>query len=138
MIDVTWKGGMAFEADVPSGNGFTMDATVESGGQNLGPSPVEALLSSVAACSAMDVVSILEKKRQVVTDYHIEVEWTRPPQGQFPRPVLSIVVRHVLKGENLDPRAVAKAVELSDKKYCSVIATLRKCPPVVSEFRIDS
>ena len=137
MLTVHWKGGMAFDADVPSGNGFTLDATPESGGHNLGPSPVEALVSSVAACSAMDVVGILEKKRQKIDSYRIEVEWTRPPQGQWPRPILSMIVRHILKGPNLDPKAVQKAVELSDEKYCSVIATLRQAPAVSSEFRIE-
>ncbi len=129
---------MAFEAEVPSGNNFVMDAIEEFGGKNLGPTPVEAFLSSAAACSAMDVVSILEKKRQKVTDYRIEVEWQRPPQGQAPRPVLSVIIRHILRGENLDPGAVQKAVELSDSKHCTVVATLRHGPTVLSEFRIDS
>jgi putative redox protein len=137
MLTVHWRGGMAFEAEVPSGNNFTMDAIVESGGHNLGPSPVEALLSSAAACSAMDVVLILEKKRQVISDYRIEVEWQRPPQGQHPRPILSIVIRHIIRGENLDERAVARAVELSDQKYCTVVATLRHAPAVSSEYRIE-
>jgi putative redox protein len=129
---------MAFEADVPSGNNFVMDAIEEFGGQNKGPTPVEAFLSSAAACSAMDVISIMEKKRQKVTSYKIEVEWQRPPQGQSPRPVLSIVIRHILVGEDLDAAAVQKAVELSHDKYCTVVATLRHGPAVSSEYRIES
>jgi putative redox protein len=138
MLSVRWKGGMAFEAQVPSGNNFVMDAHPEFGGDGLGPTPVEALLSSAAACSAMDVVGILEKKRQVITGYRIEVEWQRAPEGKYPRPILSMIIRHVLEGENLDASAVQKAVELSDQKYCSVVATLRQAPSVVSEFRIDT
>jgi len=137
MISVEWKGGMAFEALPPSGNRFVMDAIPEVGGANAGPTPVEALLSSVAACSAMDVLSILQKKKQVVTSYRIEVEWQRAPEGLWPRPILSMVIRHVVRGEDLDPAAVARAIELSDGKYCTVIATLRQAPEIVSEFRIE-
>ncbi len=137
MLTVKWRGGMAFEAQVPSGNNFVMDAIPEFGGNNEGPTPVEAFLSSAAACSAMDVVSIMEKKRQRVTDYRIEVEWQRPPQGQSPRPILSVIIRHILKGEDLDVAAVQKAVELSDAKYCTVVTTLRHGPAVSSEYRIE-
>ena len=85
---------MAFLAQVPSGNDFVMDATSDAGGHDLGPTPVEALLSSIAACSAMDVVSILKKKRQDVESYDIEVEWQRDPPGSpWPRPVKAVVVR---------------------------------------------
>ena len=138
MLSVRWKGGMAFEAEVPSGMNFVMDALPEEGETSQGPSPLEAFLSSAAACGAIDVISILNKKRQKVTDYRIEVEWQRGPMGQYPRPVLSMVIRHIVKGENLDPAAVERAVELSDQKYCSVVATLRHAPAIVSEYKIES
>lgn len=137
MVVVNWKGGMAFEANPPSGNRFVMDAIPESGGEDKGPTPVETLVSAVAACSAMDVIGILQKQRQKINEYRIEVEWTRAPQGEWPRPITSIVVRHVVKGENVDEGALARAVELSDTKYCSVIATLRIGPEVKSEFKIE-
>ena len=85
----------------------------------------------------MDVISILEKKRQKVTDYRVEIDGERTPQGEFPRPFLSIKVRHILTGENLDPTAVNRAVNLSDEKYCSVSATIRSAPPIVTEWRIE-
>jgi putative redox protein len=129
---------MAFEAFPPSGNAFTMDATPESGGENKGPNPVEALCASVAACSAMDVISILQKKKQNVSSYRIEIEWTRGPDGVYPRPITSMVVRHIVVGTNLDPAAVARSVELSDSKYCTVISTLREAPAIISEFRIEA
>lgn len=138
MVSVEWKGGMAFEAHPPSGNRFTMDAIPEVGGENLGPTPVEALCASVAACSAMDVISILQKKKQTVSGYRIEVEWTRGPEGVYPRPITSMVVRHIVTGANIDPAAVARAVELSDTKYCTVVSTLRSAPAIVSEFRIET
>ncbi len=137
MVNVDWKGGMAFEAVDESGAGFTMDAHTESGGRGLGPSPVEALLASAAACSAMDVVSILQKKHQTVTAYRVEVDGVRPEPGSWPRPFSSIEIRHIVRGENLDPVAVARAVELSDEKYCTVVSTLRSKPEVRSLWTIE-
>jgi putative redox protein len=137
MVQVEWKGHMAFEATPPSGNRFTMDAHPEVGGENNGPTPVEALLASIAACSGMDVISILKKKQQKVTSYRMEIEGERAPEGQWPRPFLRIRLTHIIRGDNLDSAAVARAVELSDNKYCSVIATLRGSPAVESAWRID-
>ncbi len=134
-ITVQLVGNMAFEAHTPSGSKFVLDAYPESGGEGHGPTPVEALLSSAAACSGMDVISILRKKRQQVTGYRIVVETERSvPEGQYPRPFSKIVIRHELEGDNLDAAAVARAVELSDEKYCTVVATLRAAPEVVSEW----
>jgi len=137
MVQVNWKGNMAFEATPPSGIKFTMDAYPESGGQGLGPTPFEAFMATLAACSAMDVISILNKKKQTVTSYRVEVDGERGPEGVYPRPFLSMTVKHILSGENLDPEAVKRAVELSDSKYCSVIATLRQAPTVTSEWQIE-
>lgn len=128
---------MAFEAVPPSGNRFTMDAYPDSGGKNLGPTPLEAFVSSMAACSAMDVISILQKKKQKVTAYRVEVEGERGPEGVYPRPYVSLVVRHIVSGEDLDQSAVERAVELSDQKYCSVLATLRAAPKVESVWEIE-
>lgn len=136
-MTVNWKGGMAFEADPPSTNKFTMDAYPEVGGKGLGPTPLEALIASAAACSAMDVISILQKKKQEVTAYRIEVETERGPEGVYPRPITTMKIRHVVSGNGLDSTAVARAVELSDTKYCSVVSTLRAAPSVVSESVIE-
>jgi putative redox protein len=136
-VDVAWKGELAFEATPPTGFRFTMDGHPESGGQGLGPTPMEALLAAAAACSAMDVVSILEKKRQNVTAYRIEIEGERPPEGEWPRPFTRLTVRHIVSGVGLDPAAVERAVELSDTKYCSVLATLRAAPDVTSSWQIE-
>lgn len=136
-IDVRWIGGMAFETEAPTGVRFVMDSHPEFGGQKRGPTPVEALLASAAACSAIDVISVMEKKRQKVASYHIEVTWERGPEGVYPRPITSMRIRHILNGENLDPAAVAKAVQLSDEKYCSVLATLRIPVDVTTEHVIE-
>ncbi len=137
MFTVNWIGGVAFEAQPPSGNKFVMDSHPDFGGRNLGPSPLELLLGAIAGCSAVDVVSILEKKRQKLSSYRIEIEGVRVPPGEFPRPYTSITIRHIVSGEGLDPAAVERAVELSDNKYCSVIATLRQSPEIISEWQIE-
>jgi len=99
---------------------------------------MEAFLASGAACSAMDVLQILEKKRQKVASYRIEIEGERSPEGTYPRPYVSLVFRHVVEGDNIDENAVEQAVRLSDEKYCSVIATLRAAPHVSSVFEVRS
>jgi len=137
MVQTEWKGKMAFEGWGETGNRFMMDAYPESGGEDGGPTPLEAMLSGLAACSAMDVMTILNKQRQVVTKYRVEVDGERTaPEGEYPRPFTKLTVRHILEGENLNPTAVQRAVALSDEKYCTVIATLREAPEVVSTWEI--
>lgn len=137
-MEVIWKGKRVFEAASESGATFVMDAYLEAGGQGLGPAPLEAFITSGAACSAMDVLSILEKKRQVITSYRVEVDGVRASEGPYPRPYTSLTFRHIIAGENLDEHAVAQAVELSHDKYCTVIATLRQTPEIDSIFEIES
>lgn len=133
---VEWKGGREIEAKPESGNRFVMDAYPESGGQDKGPTPLEAFFASGAACSAMDVLQILEKKRQKVTSYKVVVEGERADETAYPKPYTKLVFRHILEGEDLDAAAVEQAVKLSDEKYCTVIATLRAAPTVESVFEI--
>ena len=137
MVTVNWVGDMAFEVNPPSGNKFFMDSHIDLGGTSRGPTPLEAFLGAIAGCSAIDVLSILRKKQQNVTAYRIEVEGERTEEGVFPRPFKSIVVRHIVTGENIDPKAVERAIELTDQKYCSVIATIRSAPTVTSVFEIE-
>lgn len=136
MVTIDWKGKMVFEATPPSGQKIIFDPN--SGEEkSQGPSPMEMLLAAVGACTAMDVISILEKKRQIVTGYRIEVEGERKPPGEWPRPFDKITLRHILVGQDIDPTAVARAIELSDDKYCSVMATLKRTPILVSEWVIE-
>lgn len=128
---------MVFESTPPSGNRLVMDISVEEGGTNTGPTPVEALLSAIAGCSAVDVVMILQKKKQILTSYRVEIDGERGPIGVYPRPFVSVTMRHIVSGENLDPAAVARAVQLSDEKYCTVLATVRSAPAVTSEWAIE-
>lgn len=89
---------------------------------------------SVAACTAVDVVSILEKKRQTVTDYRVEITGTR--RDEYPRRFTAFHVHHIVYGRSVSEKAVADAVALSDEKYCSVAATVRPTAEITTSFEI--
>ncbi len=137
MLVVNWLEAMKFRADTPTGSSFILDAYPDEPGTGAGPTPVEALLSALAACTAMDVVLILEKKKQQLTAYRVEIEGERGEPGVYPRPFTSFTIRHVLKGKNLDRAAVERAVTLSEEKYCTVATTLRSSPKIHAEWTIE-
>ena len=136
MTTIEWKGKMVFEATPPTGNKWTMDASADHGGQNLGPTPLEVFVGGAAACSAMDVIHILKLKRQSVESYRLEVDGERDEKGPYPRPYRTLNVRHILSG-NIDPEVLSEAVTASDTKFCSAIATLRASPVVTSSWSTE-
>ncbi len=95
---------------------------------------MEMLLVSVAGCTAVDVISILLKKRQDVTDYNVEITGTRA--DEHPRKFVSFHVHHIVHGRGVSEKAVADAVELSDTKYCSVAATVRPTAEITTTYEI--
>ncbi len=125
---------MRFQGENTDGLRVTLDASTEFGGENSGLKPMEMLLVSLATCSAMDVVSIMQKKKQNFTYYDINVSGER--SDEHPKVFTRISVEHVFTGANLDPKAVERAIELSSDKYCSVMAMLRKAVPVTTTYRI--
>ncbi len=128
---IKFSGDDLFIAITPSGHAQVLDTNSERGSA---PSPVELLLIALGSCTGIDVISILKKKRQHVTDYRIEVSGQR--RAQHPRAYTRMQVRHILRGRNLSEKAVAQAIELSEAKYCSVAATLRPTVEIVSSFQI--
>ena len=96
--------------------------------------PMELLLVALGGCTAVDVVSILKKKRQQVSDYRVEVRGTR--REEHPRAFTRVEVRHVVTGKGVSEKAVAQAVELSETKYCSVAATLRPGVEIVTTYEV--
>ncbi len=121
--------GVRFRATSDSNQTFLLD----SGEGATAPSPIDALLAALGACSGMDVITILRKKRQVVTGYEIELHGTR--RDEHPHSFTAIEVVHRVRGRGVDPAAVEDAVRLSDTKYCSVHATL--APGVRLSSRIE-
>jgi putative redox protein len=112
------RGGMAFHAEPSSGHPLDFDDRKS----NTGGSPVETVLSALAACSAMDVVSILTKKRQAVTGYWVEVVGHQ--RDEYPQVYTEVFVTHEVEGRELSEAAIRRAIELSATKYCPVSAMI--------------
>lgn len=115
----------------PSGHAQVLETDTEKA---RAATPMELLLIAIGGCTAVDVISILKKKREQVTDYRVEVRGTR--REETPRAFTRMEVRHVVRGHNVSERAVASAVELSETKYCSVAATLRPGVEIVTTYEI--
>jgi putative redox protein len=96
--------------------------------------PMELLLIALGSCTGVDVISILKKKRQQVTGYRIEVSGER--REEFPHSYTRLQVKHIVSGRGVSAPAVARAIELSDTKYCSVAATLRGSTEIVTSYEI--
>ena len=128
-----YAGGEAFVAESQSGH-----AIVTSFGQEklTAPSPMELLLVALGGCTGADVVLILEKKRQRVTGYNIEVRAER--RAEHPRIYTRIEVIHNVRGHSIDPKAVQHAVELSETKYCSVSAMLGASAQLSMRYEITN
>lgn len=128
---VRYAGDNYFIGVPPSGHAQIMDA---DSARNAAPTPLENLLVAVAACTAYDVESILKKKRQDVTDYRVEIEGQR--KHDRPQAFIKFHIKHVISGRNISEKAVADAIELSDKTYCSVAATVRPTAEITTSFEI--
>jgi len=119
-----WKGNLQFESDNPSGKLLTMDTSQENGGHNSGLAPKAMMLSSLAGCSGLDVVSILKKMKVPFSDFRIDTfgELTH----EHPKYYHTVSVEYHMYGENLDQDKIKKAVNLSIDKYCGVMEMFRK------------
>jgi putative redox protein len=126
--------GMRFDAEAGSGHHVTLDAAEHSGGQNAGFRPMELLLVGLGGCTGMDIISILRKKRQQVTDYEVHVSGIRAEQN--PMVFVEITVEHLVTGYNIQPEAVARAIQLSEERYCGAGAMLGKVAHLTHTFRI--
>jgi len=120
-----------FIAVSPGGHALPLDTNHERASA---PSPMELLLIALGGCTAVDVISILQKKREQVTDYKVEVRGER--REDHPRSFKRLEVRHIVTGKAVSAKSVAQAIELSESKYCSVAATLRPSAEIVSTFEI--
>ena len=128
---VHYAGDEFFIGVPPSGHAQLMDS---KGDRHAATTPLEMLLVAVAGCTAMDVQSILAKKRQDVTAYNVEIEGVRA--DDHPRKFLKFHINHIVHGRNVSEKAVADAIELSDTKYCSVAATVRPTAAITTSYEI--
>lgn len=131
---VKWIEQMAFVGETESGHAVVMDAAPAVGGRNLGPRPMEMLLLGAGGCSSIDVVSILQKMRQPITDCYVELTAERAETD--PKVFTKIHLHFVVTGKNLKPEAVEKAIKLSAEKYCSASIMLGAMAAVTHDFEI--
>jgi putative redox protein len=128
---IEWKGTDLFVGRTPSGHPILLDT---DHARNSAPTPMELLLVALGSCTGVDVISILKKKREVVSAYRVEVEGER--REEHPRSYKRMQVHHIVTGRNISEQSVAQAIRLSEEKYCSVAATLRPTAEIVSSFEI--
>ena len=131
---VKWLDNMSFVGESESGHSVVMDGPPDSGGRNLGVRPMEMVLLGMGGCTAFDTVLILQRQRQSIDDVHVELSAERA--DEVPKVFTRIHVHYIVKGKALDEKKVARAVEMTAEKYCSVSIMLAKSVDVTHDFEI--
>jgi putative redox protein len=131
---VKWVEAMSFLGEAGSGHAVLMDGAAEAGGRDLGPRPMEMLLLGLGGCTAFDVMLILKRGREKVTDCVVEIEAERAESD--PKIFTGIRLVYKITGRNLSRDKVERAVALSDEKYCSATAQLRALAKISHEIEI--
>ena len=129
-----WQGGMKFIATADSNHDVILDSDPSVGGADLGSRPMELILEGLAGCTAMDVISIMRKKRQNVTGFEVTAHAKRA--GQHPKVFTAIEINYIFRGKNIDPNAVERAIELSEQVYCPAQAMLAQVAPIKLSYQI--
>jgi putative redox protein len=133
-ISVKWIDGMLMVGKSDSGHAIVMDGPPEIGGENLGVRPMEMLLLGMAGCTMIDVVSTLKKMREVLVACQTQVSADR--SEEYPKVFTNIHVHFILRGKQLNPSKVDKAIKLSAEKYCSASIMLGKTAVITHDFEI--
>jgi putative redox protein len=133
-VRVKWVEQVSFLGESESGHAVLMDGAPAAGGRNLGPRPMEMLLLGTGGCTSFDVVSILKKSRQAVSDCYVELEATRADED--PKVFTKIHMHFVVKGKDIKPDVVERAIKLSAEKYCSASIMLGKTAEITHDFEI--
>jgi putative redox protein len=133
-LTINWKGRLAFEGEADSGFVQQLDATETVGGENSAARPMEFIALGMAGCTAMDVLSILQKKQQAVTGFQVRLHADRA--REHPRVFTKAVVEYIVTGSMINEAAVLRAIELSVEKYCPALAMLSKAFPFEFYYKI--
>ncbi|GAB4538224.1 MAG: OsmC family protein [Anaerolineales bacterium] len=133
-VYLNWKGKMAFEGAGESGFTQRFDSEESVGGENRAARPMEFIALGLAGCTAMDVISILSKKKQQVTDFQVKVH--APRAEEHPKVFTSAVIEYLVTGKEIDAAAVLRAISLSAEKYCPAQAMLSKAFPMELVYKI--
>ncbi len=131
---IQWAGGVSFVGRADSGHAITMDGPPDHGGENKGARPMETVLIGMGGCTAFDVLHILRKQRQDVTDCVADIDAERAETE--PKVFTRIHVHFTVTGRKLDAKKVAHAIELSATKYCSASIMLGKTAEITHDFEI--
>lgn len=129
-----WKQGLSFTGTADSGFEVSLGSEPEVGGDNDGFRPIELIAIGLAGCTAMDVISILEKKRQVVTGFEVQVHVERAEE--HPKVFTHVLIKYLVEGKNISQAAVERAIELSTTKYCPSHAMLKKAVDIDHTYEI--
>jgi putative redox protein len=131
---VTWNHGLTFSGTADSGFSVALGADPAVGGDNDGLRPMELIALGLAGCTAIDVISILMKKRQEVTGFEVRVHADAAPE--HPKVFTDIVIGYIVHGRRIDPAAVERSIELSESRYCPAQGMLARVVPIRHEYRI--
>jgi putative redox protein len=132
--EVIWTGKRGFLGETESGHKVKMDIAIEKGGENTGPPPVQLMLVALGACTGIDVVSIMEKKRAKVEGVEIKLEAEQAEN--YPKVFKKINLEFIFQGKDLKEADLKNAIELSKNKYCSIGAMLEKTAEINYSWRI--
>lgn len=133
-VKMDWKGKMKFEGTGVFGHKIITDGPKGFGGEESGYKPTELLLYGIAGCTGIDVVKIMERMKQKLTDLSIEV--IAHQKDEYPKFFYSFEIKYYAKGENLDASKLAEAIELSHTKFCSVSQTVENGAKVSTSYEI--
>ena len=131
---LNWKGRMSFEGASDSGFVQKMDADEMGGGENNAARPMEFIALGLAGCTGMDVISILQKKKQAISNFQVQVHAQRVEE--HPKVISSAVIEYLVSGKDVDESAVLRAIELSAERYCPAQAMLGKAFPIQLVYKI--
>jgi putative redox protein len=131
---IKWVEQVSFLGETESGHAVLMDGAPAAGGRNLGPRPMEMLLLGAGGCTSFDVIAILKKSRQAVSDCYVEIEAERAETD--PKVFTKIHMHFVVKGKDIKPEAVEKAIKLSADKYCSASIMLGATAAMTHDFEV--
>ena len=131
---VTWQSNMVFVGQSTSGFPVQMDSDLSFGGTNGGIRPMEMIALGLAGCIAMDVLSILQKKRQQVTRFEVKVDAPRSPE--YPMVFTSAVITYIVSGKHVGEEALLRSIDLTATKYCPAQIMLEKAFPMELQYEI--
>jgi putative redox protein len=129
-----WNGEMGFKCQSGSGHEITIDASIQHGGQNLGPRPMELILLALGSCTGMDIATILRKKRRDLQDIKIKLHGQRATT--HPHIFENISIEYQITGSDLTDDDIRWAIDLSLQKYCSVAGMLQKVCKINFKWKI--